>query len=85
MIPTALGCVGNLAGWLHTPRVMVNKFVFVPGPEPRVSPRAAARSSNPGKALQWVLLGAALAISAFAFSAAKTSFDRQSGHAAAHR
>lgn len=63
---------------------MVHKFVFVPGEEPRVTPRAAVRASSSGKALQWVLLGAALAISAFAFAAAKASFERQSSHAAAH-
>jgi hypothetical protein len=85
MIPAERGCGGNLAGWLQSPRVMVNKFVFVPGPEPRLSPRAAVRASSAGKAMQWVLLGAALAVSAIAFSAAKTTFDRQAGHAAAQR
>ena len=64
---------------------MVHKFVFVPGAEPRVTPRAAVRASSPTKALQWVLLGAALAISAFAFSAAKDSLERTSSHAAVHR
>jgi hypothetical protein len=84
MIPAEGAWGGNLAGWLQSPRVMVNKFVFVPGPEPRLSPRATVRASSAGKAMQWVLLGAALAISAIAFSAAKT-LDRQSGHAAAQR
>lgn len=72
---------------------MVRKFVFVEGAEPRVSPRGGGHPPNATRAasgamvaaLQWVLLGAALAISAIAFSAAKASFERQSSQAAADR
>lgn len=74
---------------------MVRKFVFVEGAEPRVSPRGGERPPNAnrtntaagpmGAALQWALLGAALAISALAFSAAKASFERQPSQAAADR
>lgn len=74
---------------------MVRKFVFVEGAEPRVSPRggdrlphatrATASSSTTVAALQWVLLGAALAISAIAFAAAKASAERPPSQAAAER
>lgn len=73
---------------------MVRKFVFVEGAEPRVSPRGGRRPPNANRAhpasgatfaaLQWLLLGAALAISAIAFTAAKASFERQ-GQAATER
>lgn len=65
---------------------MVRKFVFVEGAEPRLSPRGGGRSSKAKvAALQWLLLGAALAVSALAFSAAKASSERQPSPAAADR
>lgn len=69
--------------------------MFVEGAEPRVSPRGGARPPNATRstaaagtkvaALQWLLLGAALAISALAFSAAKASSERPPSQAATER
>ena len=69
--------------------------MFVEGAEPRVSPLGGERPPNAnrtntaagpmGAVLQWALLGAALAISALAFSAAKASFEHQPSQAAADR
>ena len=87
---------------MQTPRGMVRKFVFVPGAEPRLSPRGAGhvpspslgrlsgvmgvRHEGPAKmAMQWLVLGLALAASAAAFSAAKAWSDGQAAQAAADR
>jgi hypothetical protein len=52
---------------------MVRKFVFVPGPEPYVAPRRIERSAGASKAMQWLLLGLALTVSAVGFSLAKST------------
>jgi hypothetical protein len=77
---------------------MVRKFVFIPGAEPRLSPREAGHVPSLGRlsgavgvrhegpprmAMQWLLLGLALAVSAAAFSAAKAASDRQAGQTTA--
>lgn len=74
--------------------------MFVPGAEPRLSPRGAGHVPSLGRlsggvgvrhdgparmAMQWLLLGLALAASAAAFSAAKAWSDGQAGQAAADR
>ena len=85
-----------MAGRLQSSEVMVRKFVFVPNAEPPLARRrtpvraagagaSATASPTAGRIVQWVLLGAALAVSGFAFTAAKASLDRGGGHAAVHR